>query len=69
MILPLSLQAKDFGCVKNAQEVGKTILYLEMFKDFIKDVTKDIVRIKDEIVEVKNKRKCLIKSKSKTKKS
>lgn len=47
-ILSLSLHAKGFDCVKNAQEVGKTILYLEMFKDFIKDVTKDIAGIKNE---------------------
>ena len=59
MILPLSLQAKGFDCVKNAQEVGKTILYLEMFKDFIKDVTKDIVGIKGEIIEVKKQKEVL----------
>lgn len=46
VILSLSLQAKAFDCVKNAQEVGKVALYSAMLKDFIKD----IANIKDETV-------------------
>lgn len=59
MILPLSLQAKDFDCIKNAQEVGKVALYSAMLKDFIKD----IAGIKNETVanchELKKQRETL----------
>lgn len=59
MILSSSLQVKAFDCVKNAQDVGKVILYSEMLKDFIKDVTKDIVGIKGEIIEVRKQKEVL----------
>ena len=55
MVLSLSLQAKDFDCVKNAQEIGKVALYSEMLKDFIKDVA----GIKNEIDELKKQRATL----------
>lgn len=40
--MSLSLQVKGFDCVKNAQEIGKVALYLDMLKGFIRDVVADM---------------------------
>jgi uncharacterized protein YydD (DUF2326 family) len=54
-ILSLSLQAKGFDCVKNAQEIGKIALYSEMLKDFIQDAAS----IKEKIDELKKQKETL----------